>query len=256
MHAWTRSFFGAHCFKLNPNKTVFTSSRRPPSSFRLLSVSGNSWATWSGPSSAFRYLGVRININLDWSAELDRLSKLVAILRSSIIRHGMTCASGIDAINAFLVPQIEVGIRVIPHSAKFKRCLAKWRDDLQDDLLRNQRCWLRRPNRAAFCELTGMVDFPNYASRIRAAITLQRLNMLPTVLPPTAWDRLAALSPGSTWEHLFALIACRRRQSGTTRIVDALVGSGLNVRLVLNPRPQSESPVSVIPLPRRDGNPR
>jgi len=197
--------------------------------------------------------GVKINIDLDWSAELDRLSKVVANLRSSIICHGMTCASGIDAINAFLVPQIEVGIRVIPHSSRFKRCLAKWRDDLQDDLLRNQGCWLRRPNRAAFCEITGMVDFPSYASRVRASITLQRLNVLPDVLPPTAWDRLAALSPGSSWEHTFALIACRRRQSGRNRIADALIGSGLNVRLILNPRPHSASPVSVLPLARRNG---
>lgn len=122
MHTWTRSFFGAHCFKLNPIKTVFTSSRRPPSAFRLLSVSGKTWATWTDSSTAFRYLGVKINIDLDWSAELDRLSKVVALLRSSIIRHGMTCASGIDAINAFLVPQIEVGIWVIPHSSQTPPC--------------------------------------------------------------------------------------------------------------------------------------
>lgn len=253
MHSWTRSFFGAHCFQLNPKKTVFTSSTRPPSSFRLLSVSGKSWATWTDSTASFRYLGVMISIDLDWSAELRRLSKAVASLRSSIICHGMTCASGIDAINAFLVPQIEVGIRIIPHSSTFKRCLAKWRDSLQDDLLRNQGCWFRRPNRSAFCETSGMVDFPSYASRARASIALQRLNTLPDVLPPTAWDRLAAFSPGSSWEHTFALIACRKRQSGTNRIVDALVGSGLNLRLVFNHKPHSLSPVSVIPLPRREG---
>ena len=253
MHAWTRAFFGAHCFKLNPSKTVFTSSRRPPSEFRLLSVSGNSWATWSDSSTAFRYLGVRINIDLDWSAELKRLSKAVAGLRASIICHGMTCASGIEAINAYLVPQLEVGIRVIPHSSVFKRHLAKWRDDLQDDLLRNQGCWLHRPNRAAFCEVTGMVDFPSYASRVRASITLQRLNTQPEVLPPTAWDRLAAFSPGSSWDHTFALVACRRRQSGINRIVDALIGSGLKLRLVFNAQPHFVSPVSIVPLTRLGG---
>ena len=105
MHAWTRAFFGAHCFKLNPSKTVFTSSKRPPSSFRLSSVSGKAWVTWCDASTAFRYLGVKINIDLDWSAELDA----VADDGGAEVRHDLRKAiklRGPIKIDIYLHPQV------------------------------------------------------------------------------------------------------------------------------------------------------
>ena len=135
----------------------------------------------------FRYLGVRIALDGSHHAELSRLQRQVDMVRASISTNRMTCPEAVDAVNAFLVPQIDLGMRIIPHSTAFMDTLKGWRDKLQDTILNTQQIWLTRPNRDAFCEVTGMVDLPRHCRYTRAAITTQRLNTRDVVLPPTAW---------------------------------------------------------------------
>jgi hypothetical protein len=112
------------------------------------------------------------------------------------------------------------------------RTLQSWTNQLQDDILLAQGAWLRKPNRDAFCEVTGMTDLPRYCRYTRTALTVQRLNTRDCVLPPTAWSRLAALSPKASREELAATVNRRSLPSGRNRVVDALVGHGLGLKAV------------------------
>ena len=165
--------------------------------------------------------------NSAWDAEKRRLQKHVDRVGASIRTHGMSCVTGVAAVNAYLVPQLELGMRIIPHSAEFMKTLTDWRNALQDDILIAQGAWLTRPNREAFCEVTGMVDLPRFMRRKRAAVTIQRLNFRDEYLPPTAWDRLTAARPGASRRALLDFVNRRKRPSGNNRVLDALVGHGL-----------------------------
>jgi hypothetical protein len=233
MHNWTRAFFGAHSFKLNATKTKLTTTA-PLSAVegQFLSVNGRETVIPISPSTHFRYLGVRIALDGSYDGELERLQAHVDHVSRAIRNYGMTCTSGVDAINTYLVPQLDLGMRIIPHSVDFMALLESWRNQLQDDILVTQKAWLRRPNRQAFCEVTGMVDLPQYCRYVRTAITLQRLNTRDAVLPPTAWARLEAMRPGATKSELMTLVSGRLRPSGKNRIVDALVAHGLGPRAV------------------------
>jgi hypothetical protein len=163
---------------------------------------------------------------------MKRLQGHVYRVGASIRTHGMSCTSGVDAVNSYLVPQIDLGLRIIPHSTSFMRTLQSWTNQLQDDILLAQGAWLRKPNRDAFCEVTGMTDLPRYCRYTRTALTVQRLNTCDCVLPPTAWSRLAALSPEASREELAATVNRRSLPSGRNRVVDALVGHSLGLKAV------------------------
>jgi hypothetical protein len=196
MHQWTREFFGAHAFKLNTKKTKLSctsTSGLEAVRGRFFGVSGRIAIAPIPANEDFRYLGVRMALDGSHSAEIKRLQKRVDMVRASIRTNRMSCPEAVDAVNTFLVPQIDLGIRIIPHSTGFMNMLKSWRDKLQDTILQTQQAWLRKPNREAFCEVTGMVDLPRYCRYVRAAITTQRLNTRDVVLPPTAWARLAAI---------------------------------------------------------------
>ena len=236
MHDWTREFFGAHSFKLNTGKTKLTSTQGD-SQLRgtFFGVNGQVAVKPIPATQDFRYLGVRIALDMSWEAELQRLENHVNHVISAIRTHRMSCTTGVDAVNSYLVPQLDLGIRIIPHSSAFMSKLREWRDRLQDAILLAQGAWLSRPNRAAFCQVTGMVDLPRYCRYTRAAITAQRLNTSDEVLPPTAWARLSAVRPDADKAGLLAEVSRRRNPSGKNRILDALVAHGLgNVRYEYN----------------------
>ena len=117
-------------------------------------------------------------------------------------------------VNTFLVPQMDLAMRVIPHSSAFMDLLKGWRDKLQDTILRTQRVWLSHPNREAFCEVTGLVDLPRYCRYTRAAIVVQRLNTRDNFLPLTAWARLAATSSEGSRSSALAAVNARSKPSG------------------------------------------
>ena len=224
MHQWTRESFGAHAFKLNAKKTKLTGYCAPGElDGKFFTVDGTTAIEPIPPSTDFRYLGVRIALDRSWEAELQRLDRAVNHVGAIIRTHGMTCTSGVGAVNAYLIPQMDLGLRVLPVTSVLKSRLIEWRNSLQDDILIAHGAWLRRPNRDAFCEVTGTVDLPRYCRYTRWASTMQRLNTRRDVLPPTAWCRLAAFRPRSSMSEVLRAVSARKRTSGRNRVVDALV---------------------------------
>ena len=109
MHNWTRAFFGAHAFKLNTTKTKLTATGGLGAlKGRFLGVDGTRAIKVSPSSYAVRYLGVMLNLDLTWEAEMARLNRAVDRVGASIRTHGMTCSSGVDAVNSYLIPQMDL----------------------------------------------------------------------------------------------------------------------------------------------------
>jgi len=76
LREWVCSFFGAHAFKINTKKTKFVTSCPPGLVACLVGVDGVSHIRALPSSTSFRYLGVMVSMDLDWTAELERLEKV------------------------------------------------------------------------------------------------------------------------------------------------------------------------------------
>ncbi len=80
MHEWVRAFFGMHAAKINANKTKYFFSSQPapgcPASVpaRLWSVCGRTAIPARPPSESFKYLGVKVSVDLNWSDEIERIT--------------------------------------------------------------------------------------------------------------------------------------------------------------------------------------
>ena len=194
MHQWTRSFFGAHAFRINSKKTKFFSSQPlSKSDCTLPSVDGRTSSPPLPSSTLFRYLGVIISMDLDWSGEMKALGQKFWVVRASILSNSLGVAPAVDAINCYLMPRMEMGLRLVPLTPKNVRTLDRWRGVLQDAILNATGAPCCKLSRAAFCVVTGMEDFTLFARRTRAASAYVRLCIRPKFLRPTGWHRLATL---------------------------------------------------------------
>ena len=87
MHAWVREFFGAHCLRLNCDKTVLVCSEGSEIPV-LPAVDGRQRAQPHGEGHTFRYLGMWVNLRLDWKVQIGRMDRLIRSVCGSIRRNG------------------------------------------------------------------------------------------------------------------------------------------------------------------------
>jgi exonuclease III len=118
MHAWVREFFGAHRAALNCDKSHLLCSdgaERPV----LASVDGLTVIKPEGETHTIRYLGVWLNLQLDWSVHIARMDRLVWSVASSIRRGKFDLVMSKTAINQFLLPGLRIGLLVtdVPEAA-------------------------------------------------------------------------------------------------------------------------------------------
>ena len=83
-HEILSEFFQAHELKLNPSKSVYTTIENSEPRWQP-SFDGNV-IEWKEPSFSFRYLGIKLNFDLDWGAEQNKLSGSV-FRRASLQTH-------------------------------------------------------------------------------------------------------------------------------------------------------------------------
>ena len=128
MHAWVREFFGAHCFRLNCRKTEFVCSAGADAPV-LTSVAGRSSMEAKGEAHTFRYLGMWVNLRLDWSVQIGRMDRLLWAVCSSVRRNEFDLAMSVSAMQQYVLPCLRTGLRVadVPASvldgwdARFRR---------------------------------------------------------------------------------------------------------------------------------------
>ena len=195
LHEWVRSFFGAHAFKINAKKTKFVSSADPAQVRCLPGVDGTSHIKALPSDTTFRYLGVLLNMECTWDAELARLEKIMWFVRGRILNFRIPLAPAVDAINAFLVPKLEVGLGLVPLTPKVVTRLNSWTSTLKDAAMN-----AADPHRTTglslhgFCSVTDMTNLAMMAECFRMCLAFERLNTRGAVVTPTAYTRFLSLS--------------------------------------------------------------
>lgn len=109
MQAWVREFFGAHCFTLNCEKTKLLCSDGAPRP-ALASVAGTEVVEPGDESVTIRYLGLWINLGLDWTVQIDRMRRAVWWVCGVIKRNHFDICMSLYAVQQYLLPCIRLGL--------------------------------------------------------------------------------------------------------------------------------------------------
>ena len=131
MHAFVRAFFGAHSFSLNVEKSEFLCSDQralamaPP----LASVDGQHLIQPRQLGHTIRYLGVWLNLDLNWDTETRRIDRLVRRVCARMLTHGFTHDMSAYVVQGYLMPRVRAAVLVIPMTRAFLRLVDDW--DLQ-----------------------------------------------------------------------------------------------------------------------------
>jgi hypothetical protein len=131
MHAWVRAFFGAHSLSLNVDKTKLLCSdiTRAP---ELMSVCGKLKITPMPADTVFRYLGLHLNLALDWSDQRERMNSRVQRVCTKIRTHRFTLDMTVYAVKQYLLPSLRLGLLTtdVPNTQ-----LQKWDSDIRQAAL-------------------------------------------------------------------------------------------------------------------------
>jgi hypothetical protein len=197
LHGFVRSFFGAHAWRINAKKTKFVVSVDPRTIRPLYSVDGRDAIKPLARTTTFRYLGVLLNMALDWSDELARLERFVWFVHSRIRGLSVSLAPAVDAVCTFLTPKMEAGLALIPLTSANTATMNRWTSMLRDACLNSAHKPVKNISSPGFAAITYMTNFAEHARIVRVAHAYHRLCMRPHFLAPTATARfLASRRPG------------------------------------------------------------
>jgi hypothetical protein len=112
MHEWVRDFCHVHGFELNANKSkFFLSDFQGSGDPRFLwSVDGLQKIVPRSSSEPFRYLGLWLSMDLDWTKQTQVLNKLVMDWRWKAFARKIDPAQLRTSVVEYLFPRMEVGL--------------------------------------------------------------------------------------------------------------------------------------------------
>ena len=125
-------FFGAHCFACNVKKTKLLCSGVSAAP-RLYSVDGSQRVMPLPAETDVRYLGVDINLRLDWRKTLVSMGRSVFMVAERIRRHAMDTpmtSKRTVTIQQVLLPRLRPGLLTFGDVPNHK--LVKWDCNLRD----------------------------------------------------------------------------------------------------------------------------
>jgi hypothetical protein len=128
MHAWVRAFFGANSFRLNVEKSEFLCSdpKARTAAPTLASVDGSSSIVPQPVGHTIRYLGARINLDLDWSKELQRMHGMVYATCANLRTHQFTLPMSAYVIGQYLLPRLRLGLSLVTLTDDVRKRIRAW----------------------------------------------------------------------------------------------------------------------------------
>ena len=169
-HEIVNEFFEIHGLKMNSLKSIYTSiSDQQP---KWTPMSSGQPIEWKPPSFSFRYLGIKINFNLDWTSEQNRLSGLVFQSTRSIIANKLTLKESRAVVKNFLYPSLEYSLKFWNCS---KKILEKWNSQIVNSIMKNLQCGLNIA-RSAFSVITDIPKLTDFATTIKISELFITLN--------------------------------------------------------------------------------
>jgi exonuclease III len=123
MHAWVRAFFGANSFRLNVEKSEFLCSdpMARTAAPTLASVDGASSIAPQPIGHTIRYLGARINLDLDWSKEMQRMHGMVYATCANLRTHQFSLPMSAYVIGQYLLPRMRLGLSLVTLSEDVRK---------------------------------------------------------------------------------------------------------------------------------------
>jgi hypothetical protein len=189
-HEWIRAFFGAHIWDFNTKKTKFVIGNPGPTHVPALPDVNGKQSILPLPSSCtFRYLGIHLNLDLDWTTQLEIMDKAVSKVANSIMINKLDINMSADAVNCYLIPKLNVALQVLPIPLNISR---RWDSTLVTSALSAAKFRLRQNLcREAVHSVTGMLRITDTAPIVRCSELVIRLNSMQPYVYKTAWARLA-----------------------------------------------------------------
>ena len=193
MHEWVRDFCHAHFFLLNAVKCrYFISDRTVDDGRWLWSVDGKDKIYPRPRSEHFKYLGLWMSMDLDWSKEIHTLNKVILDWRWKVFAAKVDSAKLKSAVTEFLFPRLEIGLR---HAAISQTQCDAWLSSIIFTICeRSGMNSCRNLNRSAFCILSGIPNLWLRTQTSRAAELFVTLNSVNSPAGETTRARLCSLS--------------------------------------------------------------
>ena len=140
-HEWARQWLGANLSALNTDQNVYY-SHGPAEPAVLLSVDGRFCIPPTPATETSRLLGVYLSPTLDWQPFLDRMTAKVNRFCGRVLAANRPCLEvAVHAMNAYLLPQLETGLRFLPLSPGIREQVRKWDSRVRATVLRSaDRC--------------------------------------------------------------------------------------------------------------------
>ena len=175
-HEWVRDFCHAHNFRLNSSKSRYIISNfMGPSDGRYLwSVDGSEIIRPLPSSTTFRYLGLWLSMNLDWSKQIHVLNKSIADWKWKAFANNIDPAQLRTSYVEFLLPRLEIGLL---HANLTEQMCNAWTASIIYTLCQRGGFGNGHSlNRMAFCLLAGIPDIWLHLNTVRATELLCSLN--------------------------------------------------------------------------------
>jgi hypothetical protein len=176
MHEWVRDFCHAHGFKINAHKSryIISDCLVDNDPRWLSSVDGTEKIVPLPSSTHFRYLGLWMSMDLDWTKQTQMLNKLVMDWRWRAHAAKADPAQLKSSVMEYLLPRMEIGLN---HASITQKMCDAWLSTIIHTLCdRGGMKTASTINKKAFCLLAGLPDIWMRLQTSRAAELLVNLN--------------------------------------------------------------------------------
>jgi len=175
-HEWVREFCHAHNTRINAKKTkyIISDCKGDNDARWLSSVDGTEKIRPLQSSHQFRYLGLWLSMDLNWSTQIAVMNKMIMDWRWRSQIANADPAQLKASIVEWLLPRLEIGLM---HANISENMCNAWMSTIIHTLCKmGGMSSMRSLNKKAFCLLAGIPDLWMHVHTIRATELLVNLN--------------------------------------------------------------------------------